>query len=134
MRFRLLGPIEVTDHDRSLPLGGTKQRSLLAVLLLDANEIVSTDRLIAELWGDAPPATVAKSVQAYVSRLRAELGSDRLITHSPGYAVRVDPGELDLEVFERLCEEARRAPPEIAAEKLREALSLWRGPPLADLQ
>ena len=134
MRFRLLGPIEVTDHDRVLPLGGTKQRSLLALLLLDANEIVSTDRLIAELWADAPPATVAKSIQAYVSRLRAELGSDRLITRSPGYAVRVDPGELDVEVFERLCEEARRAPPEIAAEKLREALSLWRGPPLGDLR
>ena len=75
MRFRLLGPIEVTDRDRALPLGGTKQRSLLALLLLDANEIVSTDRIIAELWGDAPPATVAKSVQLYVSRLRAELGT-----------------------------------------------------------
>ena len=134
MRFRLLGPIEVTDHDRVLSLGGTKQRSLLALLLLDANEIVSTDRLIAELWADAPPATVAKSIQAYVSRLRAELGSDRLITRSPGYAVRVEPGELDVELFERLCEEARRAPPEVAAEKLREALSLWRGPPLGDLR
>ena len=134
MRFKLLGPIEVTERDRSLPLGGTKQRSLLAVLLLDANEIVSTDRLIAELWGDSPPATVAKSVQLYVSRLRAELGAERLVTHSPGYAVRVDPDELDLTVFERLCEEARRAPPELAAEKLRQALALWRGPPLGDLR
>ena len=134
MRFRLLGPIEVTDRDRALPLGGTKQRSLLALLLLDANEIVSTDRIIAELWGDAPPATVAKSVQLYVSRLRAELGTERLVTHPPGYAVRVDPDELDLMVFERLCEEARAAPPELAAETLREALALWRGPPLGDLR
>ena len=134
MRFRLLGPIEVTERDRSLPLGGTKQRSLLALLLLDANEIVSTDRLIAELWGDTPPATVVKSVQLYISRLRAELGAERLVTHAPGYAVRVDADELDLTIFQRLCEQARRAPPELAAEQLRQALALWRGPPLADLR
>lgn len=133
MQFRLLGPLEVSDQDRPLDLGATKQRSLLALLLLNANQVVSTDRLIAELWGDSPPATVAKSVQVYVSRLRKEIPDGRLATHPPGYVLRVGPDELDLEVFERLRRQARGVPPEAAAEKLREALALWRGPPLADL-
>jgi DNA-binding SARP family transcriptional activator len=133
MEFRVLGPLEVVKEDRPLDLGAAKQRSLLALLLLNANEVVSTDRLIAELWGDSPPATVAKSVQIYVSRLRKELPGDRLATRPPGYVLRVDSAELDLEVFERLRREARGLPPGAAAEKLREALALWRGPPLADL-
>jgi len=133
MQFRLLGPLEVAERDRLLALGGAKQRSLLAVLLLHANEVVSTDRLIADLWGEAPPATVAKSIQLYVSRLRRELGAERLVTRAPGYALRVEPGELDVAVFERMRAEARGGPPEVAAAKLREALELWRGPPLADL-
>ena len=82
MDFRLLGPLEVAEHERSLRLGGLKQRSLLAILLLHANEVVSTDRLHAELWGDRPPSTAAKSIQVYVSRLRKELGPDRLITRA----------------------------------------------------
>src|ERR671915_410423 len=75
MDFRLLDPLEVSERDRSLSLGGLKQRSLLAILLLHANEVVSSDRLIGELWGETPPVTAAKSVQVYVSRLRKELGS-----------------------------------------------------------
>src|SRR5690349_11386721 len=113
MEFRLLGPLEVVEDGRALALGGRKQRSLLAVLLLHANDVVSTELLVDEIWGASPPATVAKSVQVYVSRLRKELGDGRLATQVPGYRLRVEPSELDLLRFE--------------------ALALWRGPPLADL-
>jgi DNA-binding SARP family transcriptional activator len=133
MKFRLLGPLEVAEQDRLLALGGRKQRSLLAVLLLQANEVVSTERLIDEVWGESPPSTVGKSVQVYVSRLRTQLGGARLITRAPGYLLRVDPSELDVACFERLLAEARRLDPEPAAERLRKALDLWRGPALADL-
>ena len=133
MEFRLLGPLEVSERGRLVALGGLKQRSLLAILLLHANELVSTDRLHAELWGDAAPVTAAKSIQVYVSRLRKELGADRLTTRAPGYVLHVDAAELDLARFERLREEARRAEPTAAARKLREALALWRGGALADL-
>jgi DNA-binding SARP family transcriptional activator len=133
MEFRLLGPLEVVDGDRSLALGGLKQRALLAVLLIHANEIVSVDRLTAALWGDSPPQTAAKSIQIYVSRLRKELGGSRLATRSPGYVLHLDPPELDSGRFERLLGQARRADPVTAAEKLRQALALWRGPPLGDL-
>jgi DNA-binding SARP family transcriptional activator len=133
MEFRVLGILEVAERERSLSLGGVKQRSLLAVLLLQANQLVSADHLIGELWGDAPPATAAKSIQVYVSRLRKELGPGRVATRRPGYVLHVEPFELDLARFERLVGEARRADPRRAAAKLREALSLWRGPALADL-
>lgn len=133
VEFRLLGPLEVSEHDRPLELGGVKQRSLLAALLLEANELVSTDRLIDQLWGAAPPIAGVKTVQVYVSRLRKLLGQDRLKTHSPGYVLRVEAAELDLARFERFAGEARGASPETAALKLREALALWRGPALADL-
>src|ERR1041385_1394454 len=85
MEFRLLGPLEVVEHDRSLPLGGPKQRSLFALLLLHAGDVVSTERLIDELWGASPPSTVAKSIQVYVSRLRKQLGDGRIVTRVPGY-------------------------------------------------
>jgi DNA-binding SARP family transcriptional activator len=133
LEFRVLGPLEVAAHDRVLDLGGRKQRSLLAVLLLHANDVVASERLIDLLWGEAPPATVAKSVQVYVSRLRKQLGDGRLVTRTPGYQLHVDPTELDLARFERLVGEARGAAPEVAAAKLRAALALWRGAPLADL-
>ena len=103
------------------------------MLLLHANEVVSSDRLIDELWGESPPSSAAKSVQVYVSGLRKELGEGRLLTRPPGYVLQVEPSELDLAVFERLLEEARRAEPAAARQKLQEALALWRGPPLADL-
>jgi DNA-binding SARP family transcriptional activator len=133
MDFRLLGPLQVSDGERSLALGGVKQRSLLAVLLLQANELVSADRLIDRLWERGPPATASKGIQVYVSRLRKTLGEGRLATCAPGYVLRVEPEELDLARFEQLAAEARSASPEGAARKLREALSLWRGPALADL-
>jgi DNA-binding SARP family transcriptional activator len=133
MDFRLLGPLEVVERDRPLELGGAKQRSLLAMLLLQANELVSTDRLIDQLWGATPPATCAKSIQVYVSRLRKQLGDQRLATQAPGYVLHVEPSELDLARFAQLADEARRADPRRAAQKLRDALALWRGTPLADL-
>jgi DNA-binding SARP family transcriptional activator len=135
MDFRLLGPLEVvSEHDRQpVALGGVKQRSVLAALLLQANEVVSTDRLIDLLWGAAPPATAGKSVQVYVSRLRKALGEGRFATHGHGYLLHAEPEELDLARFERLVEQARRTAPDSAAGKLREALALWRGPALADL-
>ena len=133
MDFRLLGPLEVVEHDRLLALGGGRQRSLFAVLLLHANEVVSNDRLIDALWGQTPPATAAKSVQVYVSRLRKELGEGRLVTRAPGYLLTVERSELDLGRFEQLLGEARTADPSSAAELLRRALALWRGPALGDL-
>ena len=133
MEFRLLGSLDVAERDRSLPLGGSKQRALLADLLLHANAVVPVERLIDDLWGASPPATVAKSVQVYVSRLRKQLGDGRLVTRPPGYVLRVDPLELDVARFEALVTRARGAEPEVAAARLREALALWRGPPLADL-
>ena len=133
MEFRVLGPLEVVEDDRSLSLGGSKQRALLATLLLRPNEVVSSERLIDELWGESPPATAAKAIQVYVSALRKELGGDRLVTRTPGYFLRVDPSELDLAAFESLVAEARGSDPEEASQKLGSALALWRGPALEDL-
>jgi len=132
VEFRILGPLEVLEGKRPLPLTGEKQRALLAVLLLHANEVVSTDRLLDELWGQ-PPAAGSTALRVRVSQLRKTLGKpDVLVTRSPGYVLRVEPDELDLHRFERLVEEAADAQPAFAAAKLREALSLWRGEPLAD--
>ena len=134
MDFRLLGPLEVvSERDGAIALGGAKQRSLLAVLLLQANEVVSTDRLIDQLWGAEPPATAAKSIQVYVSRLRKALGEERLVTRPPGYVLRVESADVDLGRFEQFVREAGRAAPDLAARKLSDALALWRGPALADL-
>src|SRR5438034_6026375 len=123
--FRLLGPLEVLEDDRPLPLGGSRQRAVLAILLTRANEAVSRDRLIDELWGETPPRTALNTLQYYVSQLRKLLGADRIVTQPPGYAIRVEPDELDLARFERLLEEG-------GGDRAREALALWRGPALAD--
>jgi DNA-binding SARP family transcriptional activator len=136
MEFRILGPLEVLEGGDRLSLGGAKQRALLAVLLVHANEPVSTDRLIDELWAERPPATAAHTLQVYVSNLRKVLGAERLVTRAPGYLAEVGPDELDLERFERLFREGRdavaRGAADIAGARLCEALSLWRGAPLAD--
>jgi DNA-binding SARP family transcriptional activator len=133
LEFRVLGPLEVIDGDRPLPLGTGQQRTLFAMLLLHANEVVSSDRLIDALWGATPAPTAAKTVQVYVSRLRKELGDGRVVTRAPGYALQLDRSELDLARFEQLVGEAQRSDPERAADVLRRALALWRGPALADL-
>jgi DNA-binding SARP family transcriptional activator len=136
MEFRILGPLEVSDEGGQVPLGGGKPRALLAVLLLHPNEVVSADRLIDELWGEDPPEGAAAVLRVNVSRLRKALPEDVLTTRSPGYVIRVEPDQLDLHRFERLVEEGRgllaSGLPADAAERLREALSLWRGPALAD--
>jgi DNA-binding SARP family transcriptional activator len=132
--FRILGPLEVVERDRALTLGGSRQRTLLAVLLTRANQVVSADRLIDELWGEQPPGNAANALHYHVSRLRKALGPDApIVTRDSGYLIRVGPDELDLLLFERLVEEAQGAAPDRAAQLLREALSLWRGPALADL-
>jgi DNA-binding SARP family transcriptional activator len=134
VEFRILGPLEVVEQGRVLTLGGSRQRSLLALLLTRANEVVSADRLIDELWEARPPRTAANALQYHVSRLRKALApGEAIVTREPGYLIRVGPDELDLFRFERLVEEARHSSPERAARLLRDALGLWRGRALADL-
>jgi DNA-binding SARP family transcriptional activator/tetratricopeptide (TPR) repeat protein len=132
MEFKILGPLEVCDEARALPLGGAKQRVLLAILLLHANEVVSAERLLDDLWGERQPTSGTKALHVYVSQLRKVVGDDRVLTRAPGYVLRLDPDELDLTRFQRLREEARTAEPHEAGTILREAISLWRGAPLAD--
>jgi DNA-binding SARP family transcriptional activator len=139
MDFRILGPLEVSDEGRVLALGGTRQRALLALLLLNANQVVSSDRLIDELWGDEPPESGATALQVRVSQLRKALGAggEVIVTRAPGYVIHVGSDRLDLQRFERLVSEADRdfqgGDPAQASSKLGEALSVWRGAPLADL-
>jgi DNA-binding SARP family transcriptional activator/tetratricopeptide (TPR) repeat protein len=144
MEFRILGPLEALEGGRAVLLGGSKQRALLALLLLHANETLGVDRLIDELWGECPPATAAKTVRVYVSRLRKALrggNGDRstgvVATRGHGYELCLDPERLDAHRFERLVGGGRgdlaAGRPERAAATLEEALSLWRGAPLADL-
>ncbi|MDQ2910845.1 MAG: winged helix-turn-helix domain-containing protein [Actinomycetota bacterium] len=116
-----------------MALGGSKQRALLALLLLHANRVVSRDRLIDELWDGSPPETASTALQVHVSGLRKALGHDAIVTQAPGYMIKVEPGALDLKRFELLVREAHGKEAEAAAEGLREALALWRGPPFADL-
>jgi YVTN family beta-propeller protein len=132
LTFLILGPLEVRNGERTVRLGAAKQRVLLGVLLLNANEVVSTSRLADELWGDAPPATAEKLVQGYVHALRKELGGV-IETRSPGYRLNVEPRSLDLFEFERLTSAASTAADVDALELRRRALALWRGPPLADI-
>jgi DNA-binding SARP family transcriptional activator len=134
VEFRILGPLEVVELRRQLPLGGPKQRSLLALLLTHANEVVSSDRLIDELWGAEATIATGNTLQYHVSRLRKTLApSEAIVTQGAGYLIRVGADELDLFRFERLVEQAHDAPPDVAARLLREALGLWRGPALADV-
>jgi DNA-binding SARP family transcriptional activator len=137
VEFLILGPLEVRDGGRPLALGGGKQRALLALLLLNANETVSTERLVNELWGERPPATAAKIVQNYVSRLRVTLEADGiLVTHGSGYELRVGAGARDVDRFEELLSAGRQAlvrgDAGEASRTLHEALAVWRGPALAD--
>jgi DNA-binding SARP family transcriptional activator len=131
--FRILGPLEVSDETGPLLLGGQKQRAVLALLLLEPGRVVSNDRLIDALWGEQPPRTATTSLQNFISQLRKTLGPEILETKPPGYRLRVRPGELDLDRFRVLVDSARQCEGAARAEKLRHALALWRGPPLADL-
>jgi DNA-binding SARP family transcriptional activator/WD40 repeat protein/energy-coupling factor transporter ATP-binding protein EcfA2 len=145
LEFRLLGPLEVWREGRPLRLGGERQRALLAVLLLHANQVVPRERLIEELFGDGAAETGANALQVGISRLRRLLGDDRssngdggvLVTRAPGYLLRAEPEQLDVALFERLLTQGRQElaarDAVAAATTLREALALWRGPALADL-
>jgi DNA-binding SARP family transcriptional activator/ABC-type branched-subunit amino acid transport system substrate-binding protein len=138
MEFRLLGSLEVWDAGRDVPIAGAKRRALLSILLLRRNEVVSRDTLVDLLWGESPPPSAPHSLEVQVSKLRAALGPDagRLQTQSPGYRLRVEPDELDVERLERLAQDGRRAlvqgDPAHAADMLRDALALVHGPPLAE--
>jgi DNA-binding SARP family transcriptional activator len=142
LEFRILGPLEVFRGSSALRLGGQKQRALLTLLLLHANEVVSRDRLIDGVWGDSPPRTVTAALRVYLSKVRNLLESDgsdvALLTLPHGYMLEIEPEQLDLHRFERLVREGREAlaggnAEQAAAARLREALALWRGPPLPDL-
>lgn len=140
--FRVLGPLEVWFDGAPVKIGGARQRALLAILLLNANRVVSREQLIDELLNDARPETADHTLRVQVSRLRSVVdrpgaAEPRLVRQAPGYRLRVDSGELDLDVFEELLAVAHQASssgdPELASRTLREAEALWRGRPLADL-
>lgn len=142
MSFRILGPLEVWDGDRRLAVSGPQKRALLAVLLLNANRVVSIDRLVEHLWGPGPPANARRLLHGCVAQLRRTLRTGHasgqpLVTHPPGYLLEVRPDELDLHRFDELTAAACRiaGQPSVTAleqagELLTEALSMWRGPAL----
>jgi DNA-binding SARP family transcriptional activator len=141
--FRILGPLALRMDGELVPVGGPKQRALLALLLLSANRVVSRDRLIEELFAGQSVNSADHALRNHVSRLRKTLqdggyGTPRLAARTPGYLLRVEPGELDLDRFEELLLEGREAlaagDAAAAASALRRAESLWRGRPLADLE
>src|SRR6266536_356417 len=142
IEFRILGPLELSTDGRVLPLGRPKQRALLALLVIHANETVSRARLSEELWGDAAPASVESAFHVYLSRLRRLLdsagGGALLVRQAHGYRLRVEPDGLDATRFAGLAREGREAlaagEAELGADRLRQALALWRGPALADLE
>jgi DNA-binding SARP family transcriptional activator len=140
MRFRILGPLEVWSGDDWIDIGAAKWRSLLACLLLRPGQIVSTETLILELWGDNPPAKANNLVSIYVHRLRRVIGDAEgrmLVYRAPGYLLRVGPDDTDMQQFESLAGKGRGAlddgDPQAAADLLEQALGLWRGPLLADV-
>jgi DNA-binding SARP family transcriptional activator len=138
MQVRILGPFQLEEGGRRITIGGVRQRSVLANLVLHANEVVPSEQLLVDLWGEDSPPSAANALQAAISRLRRALPPGRLITRDPGYALRVFPEELDVKRFEQLISEGRDALAAGAvAEAVRvlsQALSLWQGPALADFR
>jgi DNA-binding SARP family transcriptional activator/nucleoside-triphosphatase THEP1 len=144
MTYAIIGPLEVRGPDGPIDLGTPKQRALLALLVLDANRVVPLDRLVDQLWGGEPPSRAEGAVHAYVSHLRRILEPDRparaaptvLLSRSPGYLLACEPGDVDAHVFERLAAEGRRlldsGQPAEAADRLGEALDMWRGAALGE--
>jgi YVTN family beta-propeller protein len=145
VEFRVLGDLEVVEDGQALALGPHQQRAVLALLVLSAGEVVSSDRLIEALWGERPPPSAAKTVQVYISRLRKTLNGaqagtsssgELIVTVDHGYVLRVDREQVDVRAFERLLDQGRDAFADrefdAAATVLRQALGLWRGAPLAD--
>jgi DNA-binding SARP family transcriptional activator len=141
VRYRILGPLALLDEDgNSVPLGGRRERTLLATLLLEANQVVSRDRLIDALWGDRPPETASNALQVHVSKLRRALTDHQgnagpLRTESPGYVLRTSPGDLDAERFETMVTDSLPGDkPELLSATLRTALALWVGPVLDGIE
>jgi DNA-binding SARP family transcriptional activator/tetratricopeptide (TPR) repeat protein len=134
LRYRLLGPVAAVGMDGPVRLGGPKQRTVLAALLLNANQVVSEDRLIDLLWEDRPPASARGQLQVRVWELRKLLGREVIVRREPGYLIEVRPGELDTELFDAVTEDARRlidrGELRRGVERLRAVLELWQGPPL----
>jgi WD40 repeat protein/DNA-binding SARP family transcriptional activator len=136
VQFRVLGPLEADAGEGPIPLGGRKQRAVLASLLVRANEVVSADALIDDVWGEEPPDTAKNILQTYVANLRKALGDDRLQGRPPGYVLSIGPAELDAIRFDDLVTRAKRSlpvDPNVAIATFEDALALWRGPALADL-
>src|SRR5438876_7989539 len=102
LEFRILGPVEVADEAGPVTIGGQKQRALLGLLLIHAGQVVATDRIVDELWGEQPPRTATTSLQNFVSQLRKVLGTETLLTRPPGYLLRIEAHQLDAARFERL--------------------------------
>jgi DNA-binding SARP family transcriptional activator len=134
LEIRVLGDLEVLVDGHAVQFRGSKQRALLAALLLERGRAVSVDRLVEALWSGSPPETAQNSIQVYVSGLRKALGGERIVTRGRTYAIDVAPGELDLDRFDALASEAAGLPPDLAAARLREALALVRGRPFADAE
>ena len=138
MRVRILGPFHLEDGGRRITIGGVRQRAVLADLVLHANEVVPSEQLLVELWGEDSPPSAANALQAAISRLRRVLPAGRLVTTGPGYMLRLFPAELDVAQFEQLIFEGRDALAAGAAAEavqlLDQAMTLWRGPPLADFR
>jgi DNA-binding SARP family transcriptional activator len=132
LEFRVLGPLEALVGGVPARLGGPRQRALLALLLVHANEVVPVARLVDEVWAEKPPVTAGNVLQTYVSQLRKVLGRDAIATRGRGYVAAVAEGALDLRVFERRASAGTRALADgrfgVAAMEFRGALALWRGP------
>jgi DNA-binding SARP family transcriptional activator len=138
MELKILGPLEVVDGDRPVPLGGPKPRALLALLIIRRGEVVTVDQIVEALWPDGPPKSAEHSIQVYVSELRKALGDGvEIVTQPNGYALRLHDGSLDADRAEALATRGRAAAssgdPGRAAALLRESLAIWRGSPLAGL-
>ena len=133
LEFRILGPLQVNENGRTLSLGGSRRRAVLAFLLLHANEVVTVDRLVDDLWPDEPPQNATAALHNHVSRLRKVVGTDVIVTRNGGYSVEVEPATIDLHRFEELVADAEVADPVRRAALLGQALELWRGRALADL-
>jgi DNA-binding SARP family transcriptional activator len=138
MQARILGSFQIEEGGRRIPLDGVRQRSVFVSLLLHANKVVPSEQLLVDLWGEDSPPGTANSLQAAISRLRRVLPRGRLMTEASGYLLRIFPGELDASQFEQLVAEGREVlaagDAEQAARTLRQALSLWHGPALADFR
>jgi DNA-binding SARP family transcriptional activator len=133
LEFRILGPLQVERDGVAVDVPGQRQRALLVLLLLGADRVVPSERLIDALWGERPPATASTALRNAVSQLRKHLGADAIETHPSGYRLRAPAESIDAARFEHRLAEARNAPPEDRVRLLREALSEWRESPLPDL-